>query len=174
MGVLLPRPALQPMGGRSSGPGGHEISCFFFFFFNSICFYLFGCAGSQLWHVGSSSLTWDGTRAPALRAQSLNLWTARDIPGKIFGTGQSWVCSLAASSPNRVTWGKFLVGKHCWYLQHLHGVVILKMKFDNVSKVPSTQQSKPLPPEPNQWTPCWADCSAPKLTRKPAAHTRHE
>ena len=30
----------------------------------------FGCAGSQLWHVGSSSPTRDQTQAPALRALS--------------------------------------------------------------------------------------------------------
>ena len=34
-------------------------------FFN-ICFYLFGCAGSYLWHVGSNSLTRDPTRAPRI------------------------------------------------------------------------------------------------------------
>ena len=35
---------------------------------------------SKLRHVGSSSLTRDGTRLPALGAQSLSHWTTREIP----------------------------------------------------------------------------------------------
>ena len=50
-----------------------------FFFFLFTCF-LFGYAGSQLQHVGSSSLTRGQTRAPALGAWSLSLWTTREVP----------------------------------------------------------------------------------------------
>ena len=35
---------------------------------------------SKLRHVGSSSLTRDGTRLPALGAQSLSHWTTREVP----------------------------------------------------------------------------------------------
>ena len=48
--------------------------------------------------LGLSCNMWDGTWAPALRAQSLNRCTTRDVPGKVFGTGQPGVHSLAASS----------------------------------------------------------------------------
>ena len=41
--------------------------------------YLFGCARSWLRHVGSSSLTRDGTQTPALVAQSLSHWTTREV-----------------------------------------------------------------------------------------------
>ena len=36
---------------------------------------------SQLWRVGSSSLTRDPTQAPALEVQSLSHWTSREVPG---------------------------------------------------------------------------------------------
>ena len=47
-----------------------------FFFFYVV--YLFGCSGSQLQHVGSSSLTRDQTWAPC--TQSLSHWTTREVP----------------------------------------------------------------------------------------------
>jgi len=47
-------------------------------FFLSI--YLFGCAGSYLWHVRSSFLTRDRTHAPCTGAQSLSHWTMREVP----------------------------------------------------------------------------------------------
>ena len=40
----------------------------------------FGLRGSMLPCVGSSSLTRDRTRAPALGAQSLNHWATREVP----------------------------------------------------------------------------------------------
>ena len=55
-------------------------------------FYLFGCTRPQLWYMGSSvvvyrllvvassSLTTDGTWAPALGTQSLSHWTTREVP----------------------------------------------------------------------------------------------
>ena len=42
--------------------------------------YLFDCAGSQLHHAGSSSLTRDRIQAPALGC-SLTHWTIREVPG---------------------------------------------------------------------------------------------
>ena len=45
-----------------------------------IFIYLFGCTGSQLCHVGSSSLTRDQTLAPT-GARSLSHWTAREVLG---------------------------------------------------------------------------------------------
>lgn len=35
----------------------------------------------QVWHVGSSSVTRDGTQAPAFRAGSLNHWAGWGAPG---------------------------------------------------------------------------------------------
>ena len=46
----------------------YYLKIFFLIYFESI--YLFGCAGSYLWHVGSSSLTRDWTPAPLRWKQS--------------------------------------------------------------------------------------------------------
>ena len=47
-------------------------------------FFFFFCHTTQ--HVGSlSSLTRDQTLTPALEAQSLNHWTAREVPHSVFG-----------------------------------------------------------------------------------------
>ena len=50
--------------------------------------YLFGCAGSQLWHVGSSSLTEDWTCASCIVSANLSHWTTRKVPwsGIMMGT----------------------------------------------------------------------------------------
>ena len=40
------------------------LACSLYFF--TIYLYLFGCAGSQLWQVGSSSQTRDQTQAPCI------------------------------------------------------------------------------------------------------------
>ena len=42
----------------------------------------FSCSMWDIWlsHVASSSLTRDGTQAPALEAQSLNCWITREVP----------------------------------------------------------------------------------------------
>ena len=43
--------------------------------------YLLGCAGSSLQHVGSSSLTRDGTLGPPVSGVwSLSHWTTREVP----------------------------------------------------------------------------------------------
>ena len=47
-------------------------------------FYLFSCTISQLWHVGSSSLTRAGTLAPALGAWSVSHWMTREVPASSF------------------------------------------------------------------------------------------
>ena len=39
-----------------------------------------GCAWFYLWHVGSSSLTRDGPRPPALGMRNLSHWTTRKSP----------------------------------------------------------------------------------------------
>ena len=39
---------------------------------------------SWLWHAGSSSLTRDRTRAPALGMRSLNHWTAGEVPIPVY------------------------------------------------------------------------------------------
>ena len=48
-------------------------------FLTNIYLYLFGCAGSQLKHVGSSSMTRDQTGSPAIGAWSLSHWTIWEV-----------------------------------------------------------------------------------------------
>ena len=48
------------------------------------CIYLFVCAGSQLQHVGSSSLTGTECGPPALGAESLSHWTTGEVPVQAF------------------------------------------------------------------------------------------
>ena len=68
-----------------------------FFFFNLN--YLFGCTGSQLQHVVSSSLTRDRTCASLLAAQSLSHWTTREVPAlQIFNAWFLWELVTQASS----------------------------------------------------------------------------
>ena len=44
----------------------------------------YGMLNSQLWLVGSNSLTWDQTWAPELGSQSLSLWSTREVPTYLF------------------------------------------------------------------------------------------
>ena len=54
-----------PGSGRSPGGGKGNPLQYSFFFFK---FYLFGCTRSQLHHVGSSSLTRNGTPAVCIKS----------------------------------------------------------------------------------------------------------
>ena len=64
--------------------------------------YLFGCPRSLLQRGGSSSLTWDQTWTPALGAQSLSHWAAREVPaGSHFsreGTAAGVSCEESCTS----------------------------------------------------------------------------
>ena len=73
----------------------------------NICIYVFGFSGSLLRQVGSSSLTRDWTRAPALGARSLSHWTTREVPmSSFFWKSLYWICYNIAS----VLWFFFWLG----------------------------------------------------------------
>ena len=67
---------------------GFVIFLFFIIIIIILNIYLFGCAGSCLWHAGSFScgmwdlVPWPGIDPgpPALGARSLNHWTTREVP----------------------------------------------------------------------------------------------
>ena len=73
---------------------------------------MFGCAGifgcsmrTQLWHVGSRSLTTDRTWFPSLEAQCLSHWTTREVPQTSDGNcllirwpSHIWIIQKPASS----------------------------------------------------------------------------
>ena len=65
-----------------------EEHSFFFFFKDNfyLHIYLFGCCTSQLWYVGSSSLTKDRAWVPALGTWSLSHWTTREVPRRAFSS----------------------------------------------------------------------------------------
>ena len=81
--------------------------------------YLFGCAGifscsmwTQLWHVGSRSLTTDRTWFPSLEVQCLSHWTTREVPQTSDGNcllicwpSHIWIIQKPASS--NTTWPSF-------------------------------------------------------------------
>ena len=48
-----------------------------------LCFHLFGCAGSWLWHAGPSASPGDGARVPRPGRRTLNLWATRRGPQSI-------------------------------------------------------------------------------------------
>ena len=55
----------------------NSVTCFVFYFSGLVCFFFFFLSHS-LWDL--SSLTWDSTRAIAVKVLSPNHWTARELP----------------------------------------------------------------------------------------------
>ena len=72
---------------NKSQPNNHIQNNFSYVFFLNIYFYLFGCIESQLWHVGSSSLTRDQTQPPCIRSAESQPLDHQGIPFLCFLIG---------------------------------------------------------------------------------------
>ena len=91
------------------------ISLFFFLTFIYFIIYLFGCVGSQLWHVGlfqlqhveSSSLTRDQTRAPSIGSAESQPLDHQGSPLYLLASMyflSLWICLFQTFYINRIMW----------------------------------------------------------------------
>jgi len=84
--------------------------------------FLFGCDGSYLWHVGSSSLMRDQTQAPCIGSTEFYSLAHQGSPNyTVFKLQRDFlVAQLVKNLPSkRETWVRFWVGKIPWIGERL-------------------------------------------------------